>query len=253
MNNTTYNIISGDNTSIFIRRPSYYRRGRSSNKIHICFNDELSYNVNLYFEAIKLFHDFYIEHMSHICYYKVVCGISLRDSNDKVIQLYNDWNRKMPNIAIFLERVYENSKMIDYGEQFRSYFNSKWKHKIVPFTKSQLLFNNPINPKLNVNDGRFFIQYTSGNAGNVKLDCINKIMKNKQNCDTDDSKFAGPHSICVGQVYKIKPGISIKKYDKHYRVDCDDSPKATSKECIKGKTKKMGRIVNTKCTKNRKG
>ena len=51
---------------------------------------------------------------------------------------------------------------------------NSWKHKIVPFSNSKLLFNNPINDKLK--EGKYFIQFTSGSSGDRKLDCISKIM-----------------------------------------------------------------------------
>lgn len=254
MNKTMYTMNQGDNTSIFIRTSRYYKRGRSSNKMHICFNDELSYNVKLYFEVIQIFHDFYMEHMSHICYYKVIGGILLRDSKWKHIEAYNNFNRKMPNIAIYLEHVHEESQIIEYGERFRTYFYSRWKHKFVPFTKSQLPFNNSINKTLRVEEGKYFIQYTSGSSGNQKLDCIGEIMKYKTKCDSNDGKLTSPTKICKRNTYKIKDGIRIKKIGDHYRVDCEKSTKATKKECKQGKQNKtVGRIVNTKCIKNKSG
>ena len=255
MNGVQYTMSKGDHTSIFVEPPKSYRFGKSSNKMHICFNDELSYNVKLYFEAIKIFHDFYKEHMSTICYYKVIGGINLRDTKENVIQIYNDYNRKMPNIAIYLHHIEKESEIIEYGEKFRSYFNSKWKHKIIPFTKSKLLFNNPINKKINVDKGKYFIQYTSGASGDTKLECIGEIIRSQDKCVNKDAEFAGPHSICYGKKYKIKPGITIKKYGEHFRVNCDKSPRATRKECKKNKklNKSIGRIINTKCGKDKYG
>jgi hypothetical protein len=150
----------------------------------------------------------------------------------------------MADIAVYLEHVPDDTGIIDYGERFRVFFMNAWKHKIVPFSNSKLLFNNPINDKLTVKDGKYFIQFTSGSSGDSKLDCINKIHDLTQIPDYD-GELVTPHSICRTR-YKIKPGITLKKDGLKYRVDCSKSPKATKKECIQGKTKTVGRLVDSK-------
>jgi len=250
INQAPYKMSSQDETSIFLRPLPGYRHGSQTNKMHICFNGELLHHPALYFEAIHIFHSFYLEHMANLCYYKVIGGVNDRDSTIGAVVAYNLYNRKMADIAIYLEHITSESQIIEYGERFRTYFMEKWKHKIIPFSKSKLLFNSSTNASA---QGKYFIQYTSGASGDTKLSCMSEIMKS-ETCATPGGGLTSPDNICRFQRYKVKPGIKIKKAGEHYRVDCDNSPNAASKECKKGiGTKKLGRLVNTKCVKNRLG
>jgi hypothetical protein len=240
----------GDYQSIYIDTPPEYIFGPSTSKMHICFNSELLSNTKLYFEAILIFHNFYMEHMRHVSYYKVLGANIERDSKKQNIMDFNNFNRKLADIAIYLQYVPNEIDIIDYGERFRLFFMKSWKHKIVPFSNSKLLFNNPINDTLK--KGKYFVQFTSGASGDTKLDCITKI--NNLPVGTEyDGALLPPQSICRGN-YKIKTGISFKKDGLKYRVDCKHSRKATKKECKKGiRNESIGRFVDSKFVTDSQG
>ena len=243
----TFSMTLTDNMSIYVIPYARYIRGLSTYKMHICFNPELLSNTKLYFEAMLIFYKFYIAHMRNICFYKVIGSNIDRDSKKPNNVAFNNFNRKMADIVIYLEHVHNESDVIDYGERFRIFFMKAWKHKIVPFSKSRLLFNSSTNDTLN--EGKYFIQYTSGAAGNTKLDCINKIINLPETAEFN-GELSSPQSICRNR-YKIKTGISFKKDGLKYRVDCKNSRKATRKECKKGiRNKSIGRFVDSRFVKD---
>lgn len=239
-----FNMTSTDTMSIYNIPNSTYKRGNSTHKMHICFNPELFSTTSLYFEAILIFHNFYTEHMQNVSFYKVIGSNVDRDSKKPNIVAFNDYNRKMADIVVYLEHIHNESEVIDYGERFRTFFMKAWKHKITPFSKSRLLFNSSTDHTLSVKDGKYFIQYTSGAAGNTKLDCISKII-HLPNVPEFNGELLSPETICK-RPYKIKTGITFKKDGLKYRIDCKHSPKATKKECIKGIRNKIGRYVDSK-------
>jgi len=236
-----------DDTSIYLIPLQSYTRGSYTSKMHICFNPILLGNPKLYFEAIMLFHIFYTQYMINICIYKVIGSNVDRDSKEKNVVAWNNFNRKMADIAIYLEHISDERSIIEYGERFRTFFMNSWKHKIVPFSNSKLLFNNPINDKLK--EGKYFIQFTSGSSGDTKLDCISKIQSLPQ-IPEYDGELLSPQSICRTR-FKIKPGISFKKEGLKYRVDCKKSRDTTRKECKKGiRNKYIGRFVDSRFVKD---
>jgi hypothetical protein len=248
----TFSMTLTDNMSIYVIPYARYIRGLSTNKMHICFNPELLSNTKLYFEAMLIFYRFYIENMRNICFYKVIGSNIDRDSKKPNNIAFNDFNRKMADIVIYLEHVHIETDVINYGERFRMFFLKSWKHKIVPFSKSKLLFNSSTNDTLTVNRGKYFIQYTSGAAGNTKLDCINKIINLPETAEFN-GELLSPQSICRNN-YKIKTGISFKKDGLKYRVDCKNSRKATKKECKKGiRNESVGRFVDSKFVTDSQG
>ena len=175
-------------------------------KLHVLFNSNFKYdNINLYLECLNLFFTFYLEESIIVKgietpIHKLICGKIVTNRlyagnkekkgihSRKVWTLFN--GRKMADLVIYTKISIPLEILKEIGKKINIYFKENWKFPDNYFDNLKLEFNFTVDGTLQEKDGKFFVQYTTGGAGNQKIECIEnitKISKSKE-CTKDGKK-----------------------------------------------------------------